>query len=274
MDPIKNRTHWENWAKEYKDDLRATTKGKTLKDLELFHLISVLADDPAAQLPKKVLECGCGNGFNLLRVAEIFPHYVCTGFDFVEEMVENARKNLSKLEQKNQKYINVKFEIGDLRKVEDFEFGWDCIFTVRTLINLASLQEQLEAVSSMMRMLAPQGMLVLIENCIDSYNLQNHLREVLGLKPRTPAEFNIFVQERELIKHAESIGLKTKIFKNIGSLHDILLYVLLPKIYGDIDYQHPLVEEAKNLEINLKNYSDNLLGSVGQVSLFVFQKYI
>ena len=196
------------------------------------------------------------------------------GFDFIEEMVENAQKNLSKLSEKNQGHTNVEFKIGDLRKVQDFGFDWDVIFTVRMLINLASLQEQLDAVSSMAGMLAPQGTLIFLENCMGSYSSQNRLREVLGLKPRIPAQFNIFIQEKELIKHAESIGLKTKIFKNVGSLHDILLYVLLPKIQGDIDYQHPLVEEAKNLELNLKNHSDNLFGNFGQVNLFVFQKCI
>lgn len=268
----ENKAHWEKWAKEHKDSLRATTKGKTQKDLELFHLISVLLDGPNSQFPKRVLECGCGNGYNLLKVAEVFPHYICNGFDFIEEMVKNAQKNLSKLQKKNRGYANVEFKIGDLRKVQDFGFDWDVIFTVRSLINLASLQEQLLAVSSMSGMLAPQGKLIFLENCVGSYDFQNHLREVLGLKPRIPAAFNIFVQEKELIEHAEGIGLKTRIFKNVGSLHDILLYVLLPIIQGDIDYQHPLVEEAKNLELNLKNHSESLFGNFGQVNLFVFQK--
>ena len=52
MDLKENKAHWKNWAREYKDSLRATTKGETLKGLELFHLISVLTDDPTSQLPK------------------------------------------------------------------------------------------------------------------------------------------------------------------------------------------------------------------------------
>lgn len=111
-------------------------------------------------------------------MAEVFPHYICNGFDFIEEMVENAQKNLSKLQKKNRGYANVEFKIGDLRKVQDFGFDWDVIFTVRALINLASLQEQLVAVSSMSGMLAPQGKLSFLENCVGSYDSQNHLREV------------------------------------------------------------------------------------------------
>ena len=143
MDPKENKAHWKNWATEYQGCLRATTKGKTLKDLELFHLISVLADNPTSPSAKRVLECGCGNGYNLLKVAETFPHYVCTGFDFIEEMVENARKNLSKIQEKNPGLFNVDFKVGDLRRVQDFGFDWDVIFTVRSLINLAACKNSL-----------------------------------------------------------------------------------------------------------------------------------
>jgi hypothetical protein len=144
------------------------------------------------------------------------------------------------------------------------------IFTVRALINLASLQEQLDAVSEMAKMLTPDGCLIFLENCVESHGAQNKLREAMGLEKRPTASFNVFLQENALLRHAESIGLKRRVFKNVGSLHDTLLYVLLPKVQGEIDYAHPAVEEAKNLELNLKNYKENLFGSFGQVNLFVF----
>ena len=99
------------------------------------------------------------------------------------------------------------------------------------------------------------------------YKRQNILREILDLKKRNPAEFNVFVDEKGIVETLEKNGLKLEALKNIGSVHDIILYVLLPKLTGHSDnYNHPLVELAKNLELNYQNeFKENCFGDFGQV---------
>ena len=52
------KTHWERWANEYGTALRATTKTHTIKLLEVFALTRHLPTDA------RILEIGCGNGYN------------------------------------------------------------------------------------------------------------------------------------------------------------------------------------------------------------------
>jgi len=273
MEGSKNKEHWENWANKFQKNLRATTKGTTIKEIEIYYLLSSIEK----YAPKKdcnVLECGCGNGLNIIGVSKQFPSFTCLGFDFVQTMVENAQVNKHEMEKELGRKLQLDFQLGDLRDPRKITGKFDIIFTNRAIINLSNNQEQIESLINISKMLNPDGVLILLENGIKSYSNQNDLREKLGLEKRVPAEFNVFLSEEEVVDAMTKSGLTFKASKTIGSLHDIILYTLLPRLTGkDDNYDHPLVDLAKELEISFQNnFEEDHFGSFGQVNLFVFKK--
>jgi ubiquinone/menaquinone biosynthesis C-methylase UbiE len=79
------KAHWERWAAEYGTSLRATTKTHTIKLLEIFALVRHI---PAGA---RMLDVGCGNGYNALSFAETVAGIRVTGVDYSPDMIANAR---------------------------------------------------------------------------------------------------------------------------------------------------------------------------------------
>jgi len=80
LNEIEN--HWKNWAREFKSDIRATTKTRTIKELEVNALFKAIASTPLiAQKGCEVLEVGCGNGHNCFMLSDHLPGFSFTGVD-------------------------------------------------------------------------------------------------------------------------------------------------------------------------------------------------
>ena len=68
-------------------------------------------------------------------------------------------------------------------------------------------------------------------------------------------------------------GLKILETDNFASLHDILLYVLLPHINsGAISYEHPLMNTVTELLANLPTELSSSFGYYGQNNLYVLKR--
>jgi SAM-dependent methyltransferase len=267
-----NKIHWTDWANEYGTSLRATTKGATLKEMELCFLERLIKDYCETQ-KAKILEPGCGNGYNLISLAQRFPDYVFEGFDFVKKMVAHARENKEAKEAEIHQNLPIDFYLMDVRKFRDAEKMYDVIFTDRLLINLSSLKEQLHTIKTLLDKVKHNGVLILVENCKGSYERQNKLRKYLNLEPRKAAEFNVFLDEDAVIDFINRRNYKLKTMLNLGSIHDIILYVLLVKLEGVVCYSHPLVQMTKDLEVeSFLETGKSLFGAFGQVNIFVIKK--
>jgi len=264
--------HWLSWATEFGTELRATTKTWTAKAIEVdafARRISELSGD----LPTgTALEIGCGNGVNCIELAGRFSNMLFDGIDYVPEMVNSARKNANE----NSLSDRLRFFQGDVLSIkehEDLREEYDFVFTDRCLINLNSTDLQKQAISELATLIKPGGYLLMIENSQQTYDMQNRCREIVGLQPRTPASFNTFFDESEIKPHLASICLEVEEVEDFISLHDIVLYVLVPAINGGkVDYNHPLVEAATRLNIGLAAESPSALGSFGQNRLFVCRR--
>lgn len=270
MTPDEIRTHWQNWADTYGTGLRATTKTGTAKELECSALKRAIESILVTSPVKDVLEVGCGNGYNCFYVSEQFPKFTVTGVDYIPKMVESAR------ELKKQKGIvddKVSFLEGDILKLQLPKDQYDLIFTTRCLINLNTDELQAKAIASLAQHLPKGGHLILMENSRLTHGKQNFARGLLDLPPRKAAEFNHFIDE-EVLKQALTQNhlelLKTDDFL---SLHDLVLYVLVPAINGgEIDYQHPLVQAATRLNIEMASTYPGSFGDYGQIRLFLCRK--
>jgi SAM-dependent methyltransferase len=259
------RTHWEELARQHGVELDATTKTPTIKRLEVATLARAL-ERAGVRNGTRILEAGCGNGRNCLELATLFPESQFTGFDYVPEMIEAAKAAQDVLDTRN-----ITFLVGDVREpASSVEGPFEVVFTDRCLINLASHEEQLQAIDALSSLLPAGGLLLMIENTLQAYARQNAAREALGLPSRRPPWHNLFFDEEVLYAHLEG-RLELLEIEDFASLHDLVLYALVPAVSdGEVDYDHPLVAATTDLLLN--HPPARTLGAFGQNRLFVFRR--
>jgi len=272
MDRDANRAHWEDWARRFGPALRATTKAGTAKRLEIDALARAIERHwGSGRPPRSLLEAGCGNGYNAVALACAFPELQVAGIDYAATMVEMARRNAAEAELAHR----IRIEPGDvldLAAVEGLAPTYDVVVSDRCLINLDTLEHQKQAITALAERVAPGGLLLLIENSTRTHAAQNALRQRIGLPPRAPAEFNLFLDEDAIRPHLER-HLDLLEVEDFISLHDLVLYVLVPATNGGrVDYDHPLVEAATALSLALAPEERDQIGAFGQNRLFVARR--
>ena len=272
MDPkdksAETRTYWERSARQHGLDVKATTRTPTAKRLEIAALTRVLTSIKKDRGTLSILEAGCGNGQNCVALAKAFPNDTFLGFDYIPEMVTAATA------MRDDSGISpdfVSFTQGDVTDLSKFSNQFDVVLSVRCLINLSTVEEQLKALTGLAGLVREGGHLLLIENSDKTYRNQNNLRIAGGLSPRSPASFNLFLNDEKTVSHIKELGFDVEA-RDFSSLHDLILYVLLPMSNGgSIDYEHQIVEAATSLSLSLGEKSENF-GAIGQNRLFVCRK--
>ena len=98
------------------------------------------------------------------------------------------------------------------------------------------------------------------------------MRESVGLKPRTPDAFNLFIDESRFLAYAQK-KLSLLAVEDFASLHDVVLYVLLPMLNnGNVDYDSPLILAATKLLLSMPDEFSGKFGNFGQNRLYFFRK--
>ncbi|MEK7244819.1 MAG: class I SAM-dependent methyltransferase [Pseudomonadota bacterium] len=264
----KIEEHWTQWAVAHGTSLRATTKNRTAKELEVDALARAMTRHgvPAGA---SVLEVGCGNGLNCLELARRHAGWRLDGFDFIAEMVAAAEEN----RRDSPCPERLSFRRGnvlELDRIEGLRPAYDAVFTDRCLINLNTAELQTRAISAIAKRVRSGGLLLMIENSIQTYAAQNRCREMVGLAPRTPDPYNLFFDEPKILPHLATIGLELLEIEDFISLHDLVLYVLVPAINGGhVDYEHPLVAAATKLTRAVSAEQPSAFGRFGQNRLYV-----
>jgi SAM-dependent methyltransferase len=271
MDRADIRDHWKSWAQAHGTHFKATTRGRTAKLLELDALrrrLELLFGDN----PFSALEVGCGNGINCIEMARAFAGANLDGVDYVPEMVDAAQESARSAAVQDR----TRFFVGDvtrLRDLAELHGTYDAVITDRCLINLNTAELQGRAIGDLAQKLARGGTLLMIENSLYTYGRQNAAREAVGLEPRTPAEFNRFFSEEEMAAHIAEASLKLVEIEDFSSLHDLVLYALVPSINGgEVDYEHPLVAAAAEISSGFSAGERSAFGAFGQNRLYVCRK--
>jgi ubiquinone/menaquinone biosynthesis C-methylase UbiE len=262
---VKN--HWDNWAEEFGTSLRATTKSMTIKQLEIFALMKHLVSG------KRILDVGCGNGYNGIAFIENIPNITVVGVDYSKGMIDNAVLNAKKLSLELQQKLS--FEVADALELP-YNDEFDIVTTDRCIINITDIEIQKKAIDNCAKALKQGGTFLMLENSQQSYKNQNHARESAGLPQRHPPSFNLFLDEEVILPHCNSIGLELLQIDDFGSLHDLMLYVILTASDPSKDhYDEPAIVKAAEVTMNLaaKGY-EYPFGSFGQNRLYVFRKLI
>lgn len=270
MDAQGIHAHWTDWAKRYGSEFRATTKTWTIKALEIDALRRAIARLHPEGGALRLLEAGAGNGVNCIELAKHFPDAQFDGFDYVAEMVDAADKVIGDLAPR------VRVFQGDVLKMSEtpaIGSDYDIVFTDRCLINIRDLNDQINAISDLAGRLRPGGHLLMIENSTSTYGAQNNARVKLGLEPRTPDPYNLFFDEEAIFSRLGEMGLTMESATNFASLHDLLLYVLVPSFNGGtVDYDHPVVKAVTDFYLSLPEGDQTTFGGFGQNQLYVCKK--
>jgi SAM-dependent methyltransferase len=249
------REYWNDQAKRYGADLAATMPDPLLKKLELAALRRWL--DPDAS----TLEVGCGNGFNLIELSA-FLKADLVGIDYAAEMIAAAN---SALTARPSLARRCSFAVGDILDFPKDGRRYRQIFTDRCLINLTSLQLQLQGVGNLAAALEARGRLTLIECAQQPLARLNEMREAVGLDPIKTHWHNLYLDEEAFLASIPS-NLHLLAVESFASLYYIASRVFNAKLTpgGESpDYLAPVNQMAALLPS---------VGDCGPHKLYVFER--
>lgn len=209
------------------------------------------------EFPPRILELGCGNGTLLQEISRRYPHCKLWGVEFSPELTALAQsRNLP----------NCQVDVGDMRLLDSYPKQVDMIITERSLINLASWDQQRTALGHMMKTLSFPGRLVLMESFAEPWIELNQARKELALSPIPQSPQNIYLKEKaaRLIVHYGFFERKTEIPKNALSTHFYLSRVFHAGVKPDgskTKFSRLVEFFDQGLPTGLGNYSPILLRS-------------
>lgn len=272
MEMHEIRAHWDSLAKKHRLDLKSTTKTPTIKQLEISAIARAIDSSSKNSQTSSMLEVGCGNGHNIFGLARLFPHSKFHGIDYSGDMITAACKLKEELP-----HCDLEFSVGDvlnLSAAPSLKNSFDFVITDRLLINLNTWELQQQGIKQLSDCIKENGFLITIENFMQSYSNQNQLRELIGLPSRSIDPYNKFINEKFFEEFIiKDLGFEFIYSENFGSLHDLILYVLLPHINdGKVVYDHPLMESVTSLLERLPKHFSNCFGDFGQNKLYIFKK--
>ncbi len=247
---MKTQDIHKHWTECAGTGVHATTPATTAKVLEIAAFCRRFRE---LKIPAfaSVLDVGCGNGLNCIALAKQFPQMRFYGVDYVHEMIDAARQNAKEHNVANR----VHFALGDILHLDEIlkdHHVYDVVLTDRCIINLNTQEQQERGLAALVARTKRGGYLLLIENSIQARELQNECRQFFGLSERPPPPFNLFLDEDWFFPYLFKLGLSVDV-EDISSLHDLILYVLVPAITagGEVDYDHPMVQAATALALKM-----------------------
>jgi len=219
---VKTRTdeHWDERARGVDDAASVNIEDIYQRDLELEFVCSQLTGN------ERLLEVGCGNGFNTTRYRDRVASI--DAFDFSADMV--SRANRDHPDPKIRYY-----EASVLDPSAAPAGSYDAVVCIRTLINLADLAAQRASIENLFSWARPGGLVILIEGFADGFDALGELRRSLGLPTLVPASINSYSTVSEIQDLLDARGEVVATFHT--GTWDVLTRVVLPLIAGPENVQ-------------------------------------
>ncbi len=198
-DFIKN--YWESQAKTYGESHWASWGDNWMIDLEISTISRNINDGD------RVLDIGCANGYSTFIQNEMHELASINGIDFSPRMVSEAKKT------KQQKGLedNVIFSEGDVRSLPFEDDSFDVTYTTRVLINLPTWEQQMQGIEECIRVVRPNGTVILSEGFWEPLMLLNAIRALKNLPPLVEHDFNRYLKISTLESYLEKYKIDYKI---------------------------------------------------------------
>jgi ubiquinone/menaquinone biosynthesis C-methylase UbiE len=242
----KTKAFWDDQAREHGASDLATAPDHHYRTLEINSIIRVIE---AIKKRETILDVGCGNGYSTVQIGKKFPEAIITGVDYSEPMIAEANRTV---------IPNVEYFHGNVltlsRNKNLLGQKFDIVLSTRCLINLSTWEEQKAGILEMLKMLTPDGRLILVENTEAGLASLNTLRAKLGLHAIEVRWHNKYLPQKEFTEFMADAGgdrFEIEHVENIGNLYYIASRVIYAKLCKDQgiepDYNHPINAIAAEL---------------------------
>jgi arsenite methyltransferase len=157
---------------------------------------------------KRVLELGCGKGFNSIFLAKTHPTVSFIGTDITPVHIESAQKDKESLK-------NLEFEYGNFNKLNFPDESFDVIFAFECLCHANDFQEPLQEI---FRLLKPGGKFIIFDGFRRSQlsEFPKNIQDATRLTEMAMAVQNGFSILEDWLKCANQSGLKVDIANDIS----------------------------------------------------------
>jgi ubiquinone/menaquinone biosynthesis C-methylase UbiE len=214
----------------------------------------------------RILDIGCGNGYSTVQFASRRKVSI-RGLDYIPEMIKEARRRLGEIG--NVLLGKVEFDIGNITALKEPAETYDKVVVIRVIINLHDWSMQLKGLRECVRVLKPEGILLLSEATLQGWNKLNKFRREWELSDIPMPDFNQYLDQEKVIE-ALSEDVRLIDLFNFSSTYYIgtrLIKPLLVRALGNtINVGDP------NMEWNRWFAQLPAWGDYGIQKLFVFQK--
>jgi len=182
-------SHWASWGDNWMIELEIETIAKHIK-----------AGD-------HVLDIGCANGYATFEQRALHKVASITGVDFAGNMILAAQKSKREKELGDE----VTFMEGDVRALQFPDDTFDVAYTTRVLINLPTWEQQMQGVAECIRVVKPNGKIILSEGFWEPLMLLNAMRALKNLPPLVEHDFNRYLKLSALEAYLKQLELKYQI---------------------------------------------------------------
>jgi ubiquinone/menaquinone biosynthesis C-methylase UbiE len=243
------------WNKQAGLGLWAGTRDVVAKQIEIEAFARHIKDG------QNVLDIGCGNGITALEMAKRF-RITMTGFDYAEQMVNEAKALAEKIELTG----TATFRVGDVTSMNEELGQYDVVYTERVIINLADWPTQAKAITSITKLLKPGGRFLMCENSQDGLDRLNAVRATVELPPIVAPWHNRYLRDQEV----ESLGIEGVELESVEDYSST--YYFLSRVVNAALAQQSGKEPEYESPINLLSTKLPSFGKLGQGRLWIWRR--
>jgi ubiquinone/menaquinone biosynthesis C-methylase UbiE len=255
------REYWRCQALKYGQSPAASWSDRMAVELEIREISKRLTDGD------RVLDVGCGNGYSTIQFASK-KRIRIRGLDYVPEMIEQARLQLSKMSHKL--LGTVEFDVGDVTALDgEPNDTYDKVVSTRAIINLGEWNCQLKGLRECARVLKPDGIFLLSEATFQGWRRLNSFRREWGLPEIPIPPFNQYLDQEQVIE-AVSSDLQLVELVNFASTYYVGTRVFKPLFIQALGAR----ADASNPDMEWNRWFAELpsWGDYGTQKLFVFRR--